>query len=60
MSKQFMEDAHGRQVPVSMIKKFDLNWNNGQPKPVKKKSEKRFIFSAFPKNKPVIRQGRYL
>ena len=29
MSKQFMEDAHGRQVPVSMIKKFDLNWNIG-------------------------------
>lgn len=24
MSKQFMEDAQGRQVPVSMIKKFDL------------------------------------
>ncbi len=24
MSKQYMEDAHGRQVPVSMIKKFDL------------------------------------
>ena len=29
MSKQFMEDAQGRQVPVSMIKKFDLNWNIG-------------------------------
>ena len=24
MSKQYMEDAQGRQVPVSMIKKFDL------------------------------------
>ena len=24
MSKQFMKDAQGRQVPVSMIKKFDL------------------------------------
>ncbi|WP_277056494.1 DUF3164 family protein [Treponema socranskii] len=28
MSKQFMEDAHGRQVPVSMIKKFDLKRND--------------------------------
>ena len=28
MSKQFMEDAHGRQVPVSMIKKIDLKRND--------------------------------
>ena len=28
MSKQFMEDAQGRQVPVSMIKKFDLKRND--------------------------------
>lgn len=28
MSKQFMEDAYGRQVPVSMIKKFDLKRND--------------------------------
>ena len=28
MSKQYMEDAQGRQVPVSMIKKFDLKRND--------------------------------
>lgn len=28
MSKQFMEDAQGRRVPVSMIKKFDLKRND--------------------------------
>lgn len=28
MSKQFMTDAQGRQVPVSMIKKFDLKRND--------------------------------
>jgi len=28
MNKQFMEDAQGRQVPVSMIKKFDLKRND--------------------------------
>jgi len=28
MSKQFMEDAHGRQGPVSVIKKIDLKRND--------------------------------